>query len=65
MTGINQNGIAIIGLSGRFPGAGNADDFWRNLIAGVESISTFSDEELAAAGNPARKPDPEHAGTLH
>jgi acyl transferase domain-containing protein len=42
--------IAIIGLSGRFPGAANVDEFWRNLIAGVESISTFTDEELAASG---------------
>jgi acyl transferase domain-containing protein len=42
--------IAIIGLSGRFPGAANVDEFWRNLVAGVESISTFTDEELAASG---------------
>ena len=45
-----SDGIAIIGMSGRFPGAGSVDEFWRNLIAGVESISFFSDEELAAAG---------------
>ena len=42
--------IAIIGMSGRFPGAANVDEFWRNLVAGVESISTFTDEELAASG---------------
>lgn len=42
--------IAIIGLAGRFPGAADVDEFWRNLIAGKESISTFSDEELAASG---------------
>jgi acyl transferase domain-containing protein len=42
--------IAIIGMSGRFPGAANLDEFWRNLAAGTESISTFTDEELAAAG---------------
>jgi len=46
----NYEGIAIIGMSGRFPGAGNVDEFWRNLVAGVESVSFFSDEELAAAG---------------
>ncbi|MSU58570.1 MAG: amino acid adenylation domain-containing protein [Pedosphaera sp.] len=50
MTDSNQEGIAIIGLTGRFPGAENVGEFWRNLVAGVESISTFSDEELAAAG---------------
>ncbi len=46
----NDHGIAIIGMSGRFPGAGDVDEFWRNLVAGVESISFFSDEELAASG---------------
>ena len=38
--------IAIIGMSGRFPGARNVKDFWNNLAQGVESIRTFSDEEL-------------------
>ena len=30
--------IAIIGLSGRFPGADNVDTFWENLRNGVNSI---------------------------
>lgn len=42
--------IAIVGLSGRFPGAGDLDGFWRNLCDGVESISTLTDAELAGAG---------------
>ncbi|WP_066383182.1 type I polyketide synthase [Anabaena sp. CA = ATCC 33047] len=42
--------IAIIGLSGRFPGAKNITEFWQNLCNGVEAISQFSDEELIAAG---------------
>jgi acyl transferase domain-containing protein/acyl carrier protein len=42
--------IAIIGMSGRFPGARNLDEFWRNLEAGVESITTLSDADLLAAG---------------
>lgn len=50
MTDSHYEGIAIIGLTGRFPGAVNVDEYWRNLVAGVESISTFSDAELAAAG---------------
>lgn len=41
--------IAIIGMAGRFPGAKNVDEFWLNLCDGVESISSFSDEELRAA----------------
>jgi acyl transferase domain-containing protein/acyl carrier protein len=42
--------IAIIGMSGRFPGANNIDEFWRNLVNGVESITMFTAEELEAAG---------------
>jgi len=44
--------VAIIGLSGRFPGAGNLEQYWTNLKAGVESIRFFSDEELSASGIP-------------
>ncbi len=42
--------IAVIGMSCRFPGAGDPASFWRNLIEGRESITFFSREELAAAG---------------
>ena len=42
--------IAIIGMAGRFPGAKNTNEFWQNLRDGVESISFFSDEELASSG---------------
>jgi acyl transferase domain-containing protein len=42
--------IAIIGMSGRFPGARNLDEFWNNLRDGVESIQFFSEEELSEAG---------------
>ncbi|MDF1739620.1 MAG: amino acid adenylation domain-containing protein [Verrucomicrobiales bacterium] len=42
--------IAIIGMSGRFPGAGNLEEFWENLINEVESIRDLSEEELLAAG---------------
>ena len=46
--------IAIIGLACRFPGAGDADEYWRNLAAGVESLRTYTLEEQAAEGVPAR-----------
>ena len=42
--------IAIIGMAGRFPGAKNIDEFWRNLRQGKESITFFSDEDLRSAG---------------
>ncbi|NER28514.1 MAG: type I polyketide synthase [Symploca sp. SIO1C4] len=43
-------GIAIIGVDGRFPGAKTVDQFWQNLRDGIESISLFTDQELAAVG---------------
>ena len=42
--------IAVIGMSGRFPGAKDIGQFWENLQQGVESISFFSDEELEKEG---------------
>src|SRR5688572_30163754 len=52
-------GVAVIGMSGRFPGAKSVAELWKNLREGVESISFFSDEELAAAGvDPATLKDP-------
>ncbi|MDF1756036.1 MAG: amino acid adenylation domain-containing protein [Verrucomicrobiales bacterium] len=44
------NDIAIIGMAGRFPGAPNIDTYWDNLVNGVESIETFSNEELESFG---------------
>lgn len=42
--------IAIVGMTGRFPGAKNIDEFWDNLRNGVESIGFFNDEELLDSG---------------
>ncbi len=38
--------IAIVGMSGRFPGARDVEQFWQNLTQGVESISRFDEAEL-------------------
>ncbi|MBW4611013.1 MAG: SDR family oxidoreductase [Hassallia sp. WJT32-NPBG1] len=43
-------GIAIIGMSGRFPKAKNIDEFWQNIQGGVEAISFFSETELESLG---------------
>lgn len=43
-------GVAIIGMAGRFPGARNIDEYWRNLCDGVESITRLTDVELTGAG---------------
>ncbi|MES4909626.1 beta-ketoacyl synthase N-terminal-like domain-containing protein, partial [Streptomyces sp. NPDC000395] len=33
-----DSGVAIVGMAGRFPGAADLDEYWRNLRDGVESI---------------------------
>jgi polyketide synthase PksM len=33
-----QDAVAIVGMSGCFPGAANVDEFWANLSAGKDSI---------------------------
>ncbi|MEV0728021.1 SDR family NAD(P)-dependent oxidoreductase [Polymorphospora sp. NPDC050346] len=50
MSGVEDAHIAIIGLAGRFPGARDVNEFWHNLLGGVESITFFSDDELREAG---------------
>src|SRR6185436_8965337 len=44
--------VAIIGMAGRFPGARDVEELWRNLRDGVESVSFFSEQELRAEGLP-------------
>jgi acyl transferase domain-containing protein len=43
---VGPQGIAIIGMSGRFPGAENVDEFWRNLVGEVDCIAHFTEAEL-------------------
>ena len=50
---IGEFDIAIVGMSGRFPGARNVDAFWHNLAGGIESITRFSDQEILESGVPA------------
>ena len=48
-----QSKIAIIGMSCRVPEADTPAAFWHNIVHGVESIRTFTDEELKESGIPA------------
>ncbi|MEO6966197.1 MAG: polyketide synthase, partial [Acidobacteriaceae bacterium] len=41
-----QNAVAIIGIAGRFPGAENVEQFWRNLCAGRESVRRIPEQDL-------------------
>ncbi len=44
-----EDGIAIIGMTGRFPGAKNTDELWKILSAGKETTKFFTKEELDAS----------------
>src|SRR6185369_3832270 len=52
-----EDAVAIVGMAGRFPGARDLKEFWRNLRAGVESVRFLSREEMAALGAPAGAAD--------
>lgn len=42
-----KEGIAIIGMSGRFPDASNTREFWRNLRDGISSIRPIPKERFS------------------
>ncbi|MFT3803348.1 MAG: SDR family NAD(P)-dependent oxidoreductase [Burkholderiaceae bacterium] len=46
-------GIAVIGLAGRFPRCANALEFWQRLRDGEECITHFTEQELLDVGIPA------------
>jgi len=47
---IDESDIAIVGMAIRVPGASTPEQYWNNLVAGVESVRQYSDEELLAKG---------------
>ncbi|MDX1935261.1 MAG: amino acid adenylation domain-containing protein [Capsulimonadales bacterium] len=49
-TELSLDGIAIIGMAGRFPGAPDIETFRHNLREGIHSLTTFTVDELRAAG---------------
>ncbi|MEP0940188.1 MAG: beta-ketoacyl synthase N-terminal-like domain-containing protein, partial [Rhizobiaceae bacterium] len=49
-----HRGVAIIGMSCRFPGANDPATFWQNLCNGVDSIRHFDETELLQNGVAAR-----------
>ena len=49
--------VAVIGMSGRFPGAADLDELWDALVTGAEGVTRFSREELERAGVPAHLRD--------
>lgn len=54
LSSLPDNAIAIIGMTGRFPGAAGVEEFWKNLSAGVESVTEFGRSQLRAQDRAAR-----------
>jgi acyl transferase domain-containing protein/acyl carrier protein len=56
---ISDSDIAIVGMSGRFPGAADIAGLWRLICAGQSGITRFGEQELLAAGvSPQALADP-------
>lgn len=55
-----EDGIAIIGMSGRFPGAANVEEMWKNLLDGKETTAFFNDNEIDPWIDPQIKSDPSY-----
>jgi amino acid adenylation domain-containing protein len=52
--------VAVIGMSGRFPGADDIASFWENLKSGREGISFFENEELDPSVSASLKNNPDY-----
>ena len=51
-SGYLASDVAIVGMAAHLPGARTIDEYWKNLVEGVESVRFYSDEELLAEGVP-------------
>ena len=58
--GSKKGDIAIIGMSGRFPGAENVEQLWQNLLAKKNSISTWTVDELDPSIPAELRNDPDY-----
>ncbi|MFI6217070.1 beta-ketoacyl synthase N-terminal-like domain-containing protein [Nocardia brasiliensis] len=50
-----ETDIAVVGLACRFPDAVDIDQFWDNLISGVDSVSRFAPKSIAGPGGSKRE----------
>jgi amino acid adenylation domain-containing protein len=54
------DGIAIIGMVGRFPGADSVEALWSNLCEGIESCTLFSEDEIDPSIDSELRNDPNY-----
>ncbi|WP_052825919.1 type I polyketide synthase [Neotamlana nanhaiensis] len=57
---IKPKEVAVIGMSGRFPGAATIDELWEVIKEGKETISFFTKEELDPSIPDYLKNDPQY-----
>jgi acyl transferase domain-containing protein len=50
---VAETDIAIVGMAAHLPGADTVAAYWENLRAGIESIRSYTRDELLAAGEPS------------
>ncbi|MCB0770680.1 MAG: amino acid adenylation domain-containing protein [Flavobacteriales bacterium] len=58
--GRSKGDIAIIGMSGRFPGAANVEQLWKNLLEKKNSISTWTADEIDPSVPEELRNDPDY-----
>lgn len=66
MAGINNNNltgleVAVVGLSCRFPGANDYNEYWKNIVNGTESITFLNEHEKSKLSKDLIK-DPNYVG---
>ncbi len=57
---LGDEAVAVIAVSGRFPGARNVDQLWQNLLEGKESITRFTADALDPSLDPALVARPDY-----
>ncbi|HEV8316460.1 MAG TPA: condensation domain-containing protein [Vicinamibacterales bacterium] len=57
-----ENSVAIVGMAGRFPGARDVTQYWKNLAAGVGSIISSRDTDRADAHDQTARSWRVHSG---
>ena len=56
----STDAVAIVGMSGRFPGAENIQELWQMLLDGRDGITRFKDDEIDATVSDDVKNHPDH-----
>ncbi|GAA0964708.1 hypothetical protein GCM10009555_002410 [Acrocarpospora macrocephala] len=56
-----DSAVALIGMSGRFPGADSVAELWRNVLSGIKGLREITDAELRETGvEPGQLADPRY-----